>query len=553
MRAERTGTLPTRPGAEGLAAAVRGALATPFGVTLAAVFALTVLRLVALFLTPLELYPDEAQYWLWSRRLAFGYFSKPPVVAWLIAATTALGGDAEPWVRLSAPLLHAGAALALQRAGARLYDERTGLLAAAIYILMPAVQLSSGVIATDAPLLGFLAPALWSYAVLATARTQREGDLAALAFGTLVALAILSKYAAAYALIGAALHAFVDPEMRRRWTPLRLAAAVGAGLALVSPNIAWNAAHHFDTLAHTAANADWAPTGAGAHRSLVDRLSDPRNIFGFGLAQAAVFGPLGFVALVGGTARLAWRRRPPPAADRAMLAFALPPLILVLVQAALSRANANWAIAAYAPASVLAAAWLTRWRAKGWTVAGLGLQAAVALLFLGAAVSPALAHGLGLDNGFKRARGWRATSDWVFDRARDAAAAAPLSAIALDDRFVFNALSYYGRGRAWPAPVRMWVREQRPRNQAEAEAPLTVDMGARVLMVDAVDCYRLEAENDFARRGPVARTAVALDSRRDRPLSAFVGEGFAPQPRSRVSGLPPKPFGAPANCRIGQP
>lgn len=62
---------------------------------------LTLVRLVTLFSTPLELYPDEAQYWLWSRTLDFGYYSKPPVIAWAIWATTKLGSDAEPWVRLS--------------------------------------------------------------------------------------------------------------------------------------------------------------------------------------------------------------------------------------------------------------------------------------------------------------------------------------------------------------------------------------------------------------------------------------------------------------------
>ena len=61
---------------------------------------LTVVRLVALFRTPLELYPDEAQYWLWSRTLDFGYYSKPPVIAWAIWATTAIGGDGEAWVRM---------------------------------------------------------------------------------------------------------------------------------------------------------------------------------------------------------------------------------------------------------------------------------------------------------------------------------------------------------------------------------------------------------------------------------------------------------------------
>jgi 4-amino-4-deoxy-L-arabinose transferase-like glycosyltransferase len=89
--------------------------------TLIMVGVLTILRIVALFATPLELYPDEAQYWLWSRHLAFGYFSKPPLIAWLIWATTAIGGDTEPWVRLSAPLLHGATALIIHRIGRRLY------------------------------------------------------------------------------------------------------------------------------------------------------------------------------------------------------------------------------------------------------------------------------------------------------------------------------------------------------------------------------------------------------------------------------------------------
>ena len=37
---------------------------------------LTLARLIALFRTPLELYPDEAQYWLWSRTLSFGFVSR---------------------------------------------------------------------------------------------------------------------------------------------------------------------------------------------------------------------------------------------------------------------------------------------------------------------------------------------------------------------------------------------------------------------------------------------------------------------------------------------
>ena len=39
----------------------------PLVLSLALAGALTALRVLAIFVTPLELYPDEAQYWLSSR------------------------------------------------------------------------------------------------------------------------------------------------------------------------------------------------------------------------------------------------------------------------------------------------------------------------------------------------------------------------------------------------------------------------------------------------------------------------------------------------------
>src|SRR3954453_3530277 len=141
--------------AHGTSAELRAAVLIAAGLALA--------RLVALFKTPLELYPDEAQYWLWSRTLDFGYYSKPPVIAWAIWATTHMGGDAEPWVRLSANLFQAGATLVVFLIGRRLYGAATDLAAAALYGLMPGVQLSALVAAPDAPLLFFLGLTILAY------------------------------------------------------------------------------------------------------------------------------------------------------------------------------------------------------------------------------------------------------------------------------------------------------------------------------------------------------------------------------------------------------
>ena len=42
---------------------------------------------------PLDLAPDEAHYWDWSRHLDWSYYSKGPLVAWLIRASCELVGD----------------------------------------------------------------------------------------------------------------------------------------------------------------------------------------------------------------------------------------------------------------------------------------------------------------------------------------------------------------------------------------------------------------------------------------------------------------------------
>ena len=56
--------------------------------------ALLALRIAAIYAAKIDLVLDEAQYWTWSRELSFGYFSKPPMIAWVIRAASAAAATA---------------------------------------------------------------------------------------------------------------------------------------------------------------------------------------------------------------------------------------------------------------------------------------------------------------------------------------------------------------------------------------------------------------------------------------------------------------------------
>jgi 4-amino-4-deoxy-L-arabinose transferase-like glycosyltransferase len=489
---------------------------------------LTLLRVIALFRTPLELYPDEAQYWLWSRSLAFGYYSKPPMVAWAIWASTALGGDAEPWVRLPAVLFQAGATLCAFWIGRRLYGPKAGLAGAALYALAPAIQLSAAVVATDAPLLFFLGLALAAYVALQETQGRRRWLLSA-GLGAALGLAFLSKYAAVYALIGVGLHLALSPAARRGWTAGSAGLAAAVFALVLAPNLAWNAAHGFATLQHTAADAHWAGR----------QLFNLKHLGQFLGEQFAVFGPIPFAVLVGGAAILAWRRRLEPA-DVLLLCFTAPPILIVAVQAFVSRANANWSGASYLPGAILTAAWLLRWRARRTLIAALAIQGVIVAAFFALVLQPKLADSLGQSNSLKRARGWDQTAETVIRKAR-AEAPAGLSAIAVNNRFLYYGLAYYGRDyfrEPLAAPLKIWIRGTGAGNQAEASAPLTPADGQRVLLVAVEGWFDTEMARDFANTSGKELDDIFLGRGRQRNLEMFVGTGFRPQPRDPKTGYP---------------
>jgi 4-amino-4-deoxy-L-arabinose transferase-like glycosyltransferase len=480
---------------------------------------LTAARLAAIRLSPLQLYPDEAQYWLWSRHLDLGYFTKPPLVAWLIAATT-LFSSAEPLVRLSSPLLHGAAGLFLYRAARRLYDdERVAIFSLLVYGLTPAVQLGSFVVSTDTPLVACLAAALWAYAALMADPAQRRWIPAGW-LGLMLGLAFLAKYAALYAAIGVAAHAALDRDARKAWSPAAIAAAIAGFALMAAPNLAWNAAHRLAAFGHLTQEAAWGSRKGGIGEAL-----------GFLGSQFGVFGPAPFAVLLGGAIWLVARRRL-AGADLLLVCWAAPALLIVFGQALMAGAKANWAAAAFAPGSILVAAWMLRWGRPRLLVAVLAIHAVVALGGLAVVLAPPLADRIGLWKALRGVRGGREETEMLIGQARAQQLMGPLTAVAIDERELFNIVAYYGRdyfGREGP-PLKAWLAGPYPQNQAELAAPLTPADGARVLAVsrDGVHDAAMKAQFRSAGETSIARLWLGHQTMR---MDLFVGEGFRGPPK----------------------
>jgi 4-amino-4-deoxy-L-arabinose transferase-like glycosyltransferase len=387
-----------------------------------AVFLVTLARLFWLEAGRADLYPDEAQYWLWSLHPALGYYSKPPMVAWLIALTTFVFGDQEAGIRIAAPLLHFATALVLYQLARRLYDARVALWSAIAYATLPGVSASAAIISTDAPLLLCWAVALYAFI---RAREPAGGRWWILA-GAAVGLGLLSKYAMAYWLISALLFLLVFPDERRHLK--RFLGAAALGFAIYAPNLYWNAANGFVSYLHTRDNAD-----------LGGPLFHPARFLEFFASQFGVFGPVFFAALI---VIVVLARR--SLADRrsALLAwFALPTLAMMLVVSLLSRAQPNWSAPTFVSAVVLVVAWLLQQGRVRLIAAGVVLDIVIALVaFAGPDVAPLF--GLSVPAHFDplhRLRGWKALGRTVSEML----ARHPGTVLMTDDREVMAALVYY--------------------------------------------------------------------------------------------------------------
>jgi 4-amino-4-deoxy-L-arabinose transferase-like glycosyltransferase len=187
---------------------------------------------------------DELYFVACGQRLDWGYVDQPPGIPALAALAHAMFGTWVPGLRVFAWLAAAGAVYLTGRLAVRLGARGHGAVIASIAALASPVLLGLGHLLTMNAFEVLLMVALAH--VLVTI-VKGESPRRWVGAAVLAALAVLFKYSAALLSLALLAGLLLTPE-RRALRSIWLVPAAILALALVAPNLAWQAQHGFPFL-----------------------------------------------------------------------------------------------------------------------------------------------------------------------------------------------------------------------------------------------------------------------------------------------------------------
>jgi hypothetical protein len=299
---------------------------------------------------PLGLSEDEAHYWDWSRQLGLSYYSKGPLVAYIIRASCAIFGDTMPAVRYPATLFALATAAITYWLIVKLFaSDRLALGWALLSHTVPLFVAGAILMTIDSPFFFFWALAT---ALAAKAIFDNRNYLWPIV-GIALGIGFLAKYTIFLWPICLVPFFIIDPAARRTLRTAWFWSMFPIAFVFTTPVIIFNARHNWITVHHVEAD-----TTAGFAWSNL-----PTFLFG----QAALLGPFNFIALLGAIVYVFREGKNDP--HRRALAYlasiGLTFFAIVSCTAFTTRVEPNWPACAYFTLLILTAYFLSRRLPRG--------------------------------------------------------------------------------------------------------------------------------------------------------------------------------------------
>lgn len=231
----------------------------------------------------LGLAPDEAHYWYWSQHLQLSYFDHPPMVAYMLALSTWIGGNSEFFVRMVGFLIMALSHVLIYLTTRQLTDHPKDFAWEILLVLNLSLLFTAGCIiqTPDTPLTLFWCLGLYSGSRIVTGGSPRWWYL----WGVALGLGLLSKYT--MILIVPCTMAFcILSAPHRQWFRRKEPYLAGVlALLFFSPVIYWNATHAWVSFAMQL-NQGFGPIDEGPVKKLLEYIG----------GQVGVLTPLLFIS-----------------------------------------------------------------------------------------------------------------------------------------------------------------------------------------------------------------------------------------------------------------
>lgn len=195
--------------------------------------------------TPLSIFTEEAQYWLWSQNLDWSYYSKPVMIALTNFISTSILGNTEMGIRINALIFTFLMGILIYQFTYELYKSgRTAFYAALILLVLPHFHLNSLYYMTDTPL-GFF----WLLSLYLVWKAIEENTLSYwMLAGCAVGLAFLSKFLVVLIFPVLALYLFL--HYKSYLTDRKVYLFACTFLLFTIPVIIWNFKYDFVTFRH---------------------------------------------------------------------------------------------------------------------------------------------------------------------------------------------------------------------------------------------------------------------------------------------------------------
>jgi len=333
--------------------------------------ALATVKIIFTLRPEINLFTEEAQYWLWSQNMAWHYYSKPPMVAVLNYLSTGFLGDTELGVRINAILSGVGIAWVTYLLGAYLYGTKAGFWSALVVQAMPVWWLASTFHMTDSSLTFF-----WILAVYLAYRGIREEKRSWWIWaGAATALGLMSKMVMLLIFPTVLIYLIFTHSLRSQQK--NFAVFVGVSMLGFVPALIWNWQNNFDTFRHLATLG-----GAGGGESKpVDLGNSLKWFLEYWSGQLAIISPFLLPAWFLGFKDLF------KAENKRGIYLILPGVLAFMAFAALSfikRVEVNWPVFAYVGFAVILGNWIVlqskSWRRFTWVA--IVLSIGIPVLFL---------------------------------------------------------------------------------------------------------------------------------------------------------------------------